>query len=108
MELGEVRLAEEFLDDAPLAVDHEGGGRQAHLLEAAESDIVIENGELKVAGTDRKKAFAALKASAMLAVRQGLRGGRLWVDHSWEFRNREDLLIPLPQWKKERQRLISA
>lgn len=44
----------------------------------------------------------------MLAVRHGLRGGRLWVDHSWEFRNREDLLIPPAQWKKERQRLISA
>lgn len=57
---------------------------------------------------DRKKAFAALKASAMLAVRRGLCGGRLWVDHSWEFRNREDLLIPLQQWKKERQRLVSA
>ena len=57
---------------------------------------------------DRTKAFAALKASTMLAVRQGLRGGRLWVDHSWDFRNREDLLIPPAQWKKERQRLISA
>ena len=29
----------------------------AHLLEAAEADIVIENGELKVAGTDKKKTF---------------------------------------------------
>ena len=57
---------------------------------------------------DRTKAFAALKASTMLAVRQGLRGGRLWIDHSWEFRNREDLLIPPAEWKKERQRLISA
>lgn len=57
---------------------------------------------------DRTKAFAALKASTMLAVRQGLRGGRLWIDHSWEFRNREDLLIPPAEWKKERQGLISA
>lgn len=57
---------------------------------------------------DRTKAFAALKASAMLAVRRGLRGGRLWVDHSWEFRNREDLLIPSEQWKKDRQRWVSA
>ena len=57
---------------------------------------------------DRTKAFAALKASTMLAVRQGLRGGRLWIDHSWEFRNREDLLIPPADWKKVRQRLISA
>ena len=57
---------------------------------------------------DRSKAFAALKASTMLAVRQGLRGGRLWIDHSWEFRNREDLLIPPSEWRNERQRLISA
>ena len=57
---------------------------------------------------DRTKAFAALKASTMLAVRQGLRGGRMWIDHSWEFRNREDLLIPPAEWKKERQGLISA
>lgn len=57
---------------------------------------------------DREKAFAALKASAMLAVRKGLRGGRLWVDHSWEFRNREELLIPAHQWRRDRQRLISA
>jgi len=58
--------------------------------------------------SDRKKALAALKASTMLCVRQGLRGGQLWVNHSWEFRNREDLLIPSAQWTQERQRLISA
>jgi TnpA family transposase len=57
---------------------------------------------------DRGRALVALKAATMLAVRQGLRGGRLWVDHSWEFRNREDLLIPLAQWKEDRQILISA
>ncbi len=61
-----------------------------------------------LADADRKKALAALKASTMLCVRQGLRGGRLWVDHSWEFRNREDLLIPPAHWTEERQRLISA
>lgn len=57
---------------------------------------------------DRGKALAALKAATMLAVRQGLRGGRLWVDHSCEFRNREDVLIPPAQWRQDRQRLISA
>lgn len=57
---------------------------------------------------DRVKALAALKASAMMAVRQGFRSSRLWLDHSWEYRNREDLLIPPARWKKERQQLISA
>lgn len=57
---------------------------------------------------DRTRAFAALKASTMEAVRHGLRGGRLWLDHSWECRNREDLLIPQAEWNKDRQRLISA
>jgi aerobic carbon-monoxide dehydrogenase large subunit len=36
----------------------------AHLLEASEGDIVIENGELKVAGTDRKKTFGEVALAA--------------------------------------------
>jgi carbon-monoxide dehydrogenase large subunit len=39
----------------------------AHLLEAAESDIVIENGELKVTGTDKKKAFSEIALAAYTA-----------------------------------------
>ena len=39
---------------------------------------------------DRVKAFAALKAATMMAVRHGFRSSRLWVDHSWEYRNREE------------------
>ncbi len=36
----------------------------AHVLEASESDIVIENGELKVVGTDRKKTFSEIAMAA--------------------------------------------
>jgi len=36
----------------------------AHLLEAAESDIEFVNGEFRVAGTDRKKAFAEVALAA--------------------------------------------
>ncbi|MBN9425402.1 MAG: xanthine dehydrogenase family protein molybdopterin-binding subunit [Burkholderiales bacterium] len=36
----------------------------AHLLEAADADIVFENGEFKVAGTDRKVPFAQVALSA--------------------------------------------
>jgi carbon-monoxide dehydrogenase large subunit len=36
----------------------------AHLLEASESDIEFSNGEFRVAGTDRKKAFAEIALTA--------------------------------------------
>jgi len=36
----------------------------AHLLEAAESDIVFEDGQYKVAGTDKAKAFAEVSLAA--------------------------------------------
>jgi carbon-monoxide dehydrogenase large subunit len=39
----------------------------AHQLEASESDIVIENGEFKVAGTDKKLAFANIALAAYTA-----------------------------------------
>lgn len=57
---------------------------------------------------DRKKALAALRACTLTSVRKGLRGGRLWIDHSWSHRNKEDLLIPKEEWKEKRQSLISA
>lgn len=58
--------------------------------------------------TDRKKALAALRASAVTSIRKGLRGGRLWVDHSWSFRNREDLLLSPQEWNNDRASLIRA
>ncbi len=57
---------------------------------------------------DRVKAFAAMKAATMMAVRRGFRSSRLWIDHSWDYRNREDRLISAANWKKDRLRLISA
>jgi carbon-monoxide dehydrogenase large subunit len=36
----------------------------AHLLEASDSDIEFSNGEFRVAGTDRKKAFAEIALTA--------------------------------------------
>ncbi len=36
----------------------------AHLLEAADTDIVFENGEFKVAGTDKKVPFAGVSLAA--------------------------------------------
>ncbi len=40
----------------------------AHLLEAADEDIVIEGGEVKVAGTDRKLAWHEVALGAYTAT----------------------------------------
>jgi len=57
---------------------------------------------------DRTRALAALRASTLMSVRKDLRAGRLWINHSQDFRNREELLIPVEEWRKVRGRLISA
>ena len=57
---------------------------------------------------NRVKAHAALRACALMSVRKDLRGGRLWIEHSLDYRNREGLLIPPEQWKKERGQFVSA
>ncbi|MFX6834691.1 hypothetical protein ABTH32_20065, partial [Acinetobacter baumannii] len=56
---------------------------------------------------NRVKAHAALRACALMSVRKDLRGGKLWIEHSLDYRNREGLLIPPEQWKKERGQFIS-
>ncbi|MBL8308795.1 MAG: Tn3 family transposase [Burkholderiales bacterium] len=57
---------------------------------------------------DRVLALGALRAATLTSVRKGLRAGRLWIDHSWDYRNREALLIPPAEWKVQRSHLVSA
>ena len=45
-------------------VENEAKKIAAHVLEASESDIVLEKGELKVVGTDRKKTFSEIAMAA--------------------------------------------
>ncbi|WP_439590536.1 Tn3 family transposase [Hydrogenophaga sp.] len=59
-------------------------------------------------GPDRKRALGALQASTAMAIHKGLRGGTLWIDHSWKHRNREDFLIPHDEWERDRKKLIGA
>ncbi|WP_404303340.1 Tn3 family transposase [Alicycliphilus denitrificans] len=59
-------------------------------------------------GLDRARALGALQASAALAIHQGLRGGSLWVDHSWKHKNREEFLIPMDVWERDRKQLIGG
>jgi carbon-monoxide dehydrogenase large subunit len=63
----------------------------AHLLEAAESDIVIEGGELKVAGTDKKKTFTDIALAAYTAhnlpagMEPGLKETTFWDPTNFSF-----------------------
>ena len=55
-----------------------------------------------LADTDRSRAMRAFEACTMLSVRKGLRSGRLWIDHSFSFKDREQMLIPIEQWNRGR------
>ncbi|MBL8572364.1 MAG: xanthine dehydrogenase family protein molybdopterin-binding subunit [Hyphomicrobiaceae bacterium] len=63
----------------------------AHLMEAAEGDIVIENGELKVAGTDKKLPFANVALAAYTAhnlpagMEPGLKEGAFYDPQNFTF-----------------------
>jgi TnpA family transposase len=55
-----------------------------------------------LADADRSRAMRAFEACTMLSVRKGLRSGRLWIDHSYSFKDREQMLIPLDEWNQNR------
>ena len=63
----------------------------AHLMEASEQDIVIENGELKVAGTDRKLPFFQVALAAYTAhnlpagMEPGLKEGAFYDPTNFTF-----------------------
>jgi carbon-monoxide dehydrogenase large subunit len=63
----------------------------AHLMEAAETDIVIENGELKVAGTDKKLPFLQVALAAYTAhnlpegMEPGLKEGAFYDPTNFTF-----------------------
>ncbi|MGL4233986.1 MAG: Tn3 family transposase, partial [Casimicrobium sp.] len=71
-------------------------------------DVIDRGWHVLLAEEDRGLALGALKASALASIRKGLRAGRLWIDHSWSYRNREDRLIPKAQWLQQRATLVSA
>ena len=57
---------------------------------------------------DRAKALQAFEACAMLGIREGIRGGQLWISHSGRFRSRTDSLITVQEWIAQKKQLCSA
>lgn len=57
---------------------------------------------------DRAKALRAFRACALMRIRKGLLGGRLWVSHSAAYRSRTDSLIPLEEWERDKAKFCKA
>ena len=47
---------------------------------------------------DRHRALRAFEAATLLALRQALRNGSVWLEHSLAFRQRDAMLIPEAEW----------
>jgi hypothetical protein len=56
---------------------------------------------------DPKRALQAFAASTMMAIRKGLRSGRVWVDHSLSYRERDQMLISPTEWARDRDKYLS-
>lgn len=56
---------------------------------------------------DRTRALKALEACAMVGLRKSLRRGSVWIDHSFSYRERDQMLIPPATWASERERHLS-
>lgn len=56
---------------------------------------------------DRQKALKAMEACAMVGLRKSLRRGSVWIDHSFSYRERDQMLIPPVDWGADRERHLS-
>lgn len=43
----------------------------------------------------------------MVGLRKGLRRVSVWIDHSFSYRERDQMLIPPADWEKSRERHLS-
>ena len=53
---------------------------------------------------DRQRAMRGYEAAALQAVRDALRRGTLWCEHSLKYRSRDQILISTADWSSERSR----
>ena len=51
---------------------------------------------------DSKRGLQAFAACTMMSLRKSLRSGKAWIDHSLSFRERDQMLIPVEEWNRDR------
>jgi hypothetical protein len=55
----------------------------------------------------RQRALRAFEAATLLALRQALRNGSVWLEHSLAFRQRNAMLIPEAEWTTHHRRFYA-
>ncbi len=56
---------------------------------------------------DPKSGLQAFAACTMMSLRRSLRSGKVWIDHSLTFRERDQMLISPEEWVRERDKYIA-
>lgn len=56
---------------------------------------------------DPKSGLQAFAACTMMSMRKSLRSGKLWIDHSLSYRQRDQMLIAPEEWESERDKYIA-
>jgi len=57
-----------------------------------------------ISSDDRERAFRALEAATLFALRRSVRNGSVWIGHSLTYRGRERLFFPAERWQAEATR----
>ncbi|RZL95285.1 MAG: hypothetical protein EOP82_02995 [Variovorax sp.] len=61
--------------------------------------MLAQPGANPIADPDRERAFRALEVATLLALRQPVRNGSVWTEHSLSFRGRDRLFLPEERWQ---------
>lgn len=56
---------------------------------------------------DPKSGLQAFAACPMMSPRKSLRSGKVWIDHSLSFRQRDQMLISPQEWARECDKYIA-
>lgn len=55
---------------------------------------------------DPKRGYQAFAACTMMSLRNSLRRGSVWIDHSMRFRDADQMLIPAKEWERDRVKYL--
>jgi len=56
---------------------------------------------------DPERGLRAFAASTMMTMRKSLRSGKAWIDHSFSYRERDQMLIPPEEWERDREKYLA-
>jgi hypothetical protein len=55
---------------------------------------------------DPRSGFRAFEACTMMSLRKSLRRGSVWIDHSFSYRERDQILMPPEEWAAQRDQHV--